>query len=261
MTGAAFDTSWIMMISRAEHQWSVDNIWEGDPSKDPWSRSGGRLWPAWIDRDAIAAVNTETHVAALYGPVIDTDKSVVKKSFAMEVSAVLMDLRMSEYRNWSVKRLIANLGVMGIDPGEQAVVKLAYKPGWHVHYSGPPSRDRCAIEGSRMWLGPASPCGGLNPPGGPFARTPYGAGEFEEALNAMIQEIRAGLVANGLEKVLIMTVERPPFQGSKWSILKPELRRAHWLIGDLSATCDRRDLSLPPNPISCRRRGESGAQD
>ena len=35
--------------------------------------------------------------------------------------------------------------------------------------------------------------------GGPFNRTPYGPGEFESALNAMLREMRAGLVAAGDE--------------------------------------------------------------
>jgi hypothetical protein len=258
MKDTPFDTSWILTIPIAEHQWAVDHVWGGDRSKDPWRPAGTRLWADWVDREAIAAVNTETHVAALYGPVSDLDKSAPGRDVAILVSMVLMDLRNPEYRAWSIRKLIADLDTKGIQPGESAVVGFGAKPGWHTYYDGRVGRnptDRCFVEGSHMWAGPAGPCLGIKPPGGPFTRTPYGPGEFESALNAMLLEMRAGLVAAGLENVLIMTVERPDFMDKKWSILAPSIRNAPWLVGNLVSSCDRTRLSVPPNPSRCRSRG------
>ena len=252
MQNAPFDPGWIVTIPRAEHQWSVDRIWGGDPSKDPWSRPGARLWPAWIDRKSIAAVNTTTHVAAVYGAVKDRNKSVMGMDHAVEVSGVLLDLSKPEYRAWSIKKLIADLQVMGIDPGEKAALVYTYKPGWHVYYAGPDSGDRCYVEDSHMWTGPANPCSGIHPPGGPFARTPYGPGEFEQAVNSMLREIRAAFVDAGFAGVVLMTVERPSFTKEKWSILEPDVRGAPWLVGELISSCDRTNLSLPANPLTCR---------
>ncbi len=255
MADAPFDPAWILTVPRAEHQWAVDRIWRGDASKDPWSPAGFHLWFDWVDREAIATVNTPTRVAAVYGPVKDRDESLIGRDHSSRVSAVLMDLRKPAYRAWSVKKLIADLDVMGIDPGESAVIQYQYKPGWHTYYAGPDSGDRCFVEGSHMWVGPAGPCLGIKPPGGPFTRTPYGPGEFEAALNALLREMRAGLVAADLAGISIITVERPAYKGKKWSILEPAIRKAPWLIGELESSCDRRKLSLPPNPIRCRSRG------
>jgi hypothetical protein len=257
MKNAPFDPSWIMRVPRAEHLWAVNQIWGGDPSKDPWNPSGAHLWARHVDRGAIEQVNTETHVAALYGPVRDRDTSVTGVSYAFGVSRVLMDLRNPDYRAWSVKKLIADLKVKGIDPGEHAAVMYAYKPGWHTYYDGRNPTHRCFVEGSHMWAGPAGPCRGVRPPGGPFTRTPYGPGEFESALNAMLLEMRAGLVAAGLENVLIATVERPDFMDKKWSILAPSIRNAPWLAGNLVSSCDRTRLSVPANPVTCRSRGSA----
>jgi hypothetical protein len=253
MEGAPFDTDWIMKISRTEHQWSVDHIWGGDSSKDPWSPEGADLWPKWIDRAAIAQVNTSMRVAALYGSVRDRDDSAVSIDYAPKVSGALMDLREPEYRAWSIKKLIADLQVMGVDPGESAVIQYTYKPGWHTYYDGPKSGDRCFVQHSHMWTGPANPCNGIRPTGGPFARTPYGPGQFEKALNAMLLEMRAGLVAAGLGGVSIMTVERPSFTREKWAILESQIKKAPWLLGDLASSCDRTRLSALPNPLKCRK--------
>jgi hypothetical protein len=254
MKDAPFDLGWVMTIPREEHAWSVREIWGGDPSKDPWSQEGAKLWSAWVDRAAISAVNTPTRVAALYGRVVRTGASPVNRDHAFRVLRVLLDLRNPDYRAWSVKKLIADIQATGIDPGERAVVQYTYKPGWHTYYAGPESTDRCAVENSHMWTGPANPCWGLKPPGGPFARTPYGPGEFEAAVNAMLREMRAGLVAAGFENVLIATVERPSFKDEKWSILEPSVREAPWLLGELSSSCDRKDLSVPARPVHCRPR-------
>ncbi len=252
MQNASFDPKWIVKIPRAEHQWAVDRIWGGDTSKDPWSRSGARLWPAWIDRISIAEANTSTHVAAVYGAVKDRNKSMMGTDYAVAVTGVLLDLRNPGYRTWSIKKLIADLQVMGIDPGEKAALIYAYKPGWHVYYPGSDSGDRCYVDGSHMWTGPANPCSRIKPPGGPFARTPYGPGEFEQAVNSMFREMRAALVDAGFADVVLITVERPSFTKEKWSILGPDVRGAPWLAGDLSSSCDRTNLSLPANPVTCR---------
>lgn len=260
MTDAPFDPGWIVTIPRSEHRWAVDRIWGGDETRDPWSPKGARLWPEWVDREAIAAVNTEDRVAALYGPVKDRDQSMVRTDYAFNVSAALMDMREPGYRAWAVKKMIADLQVMGIDPGERAAIQYAYKPGWHVYFEGGDSGARCSVAGAHMWTGPANPCAGMRPPGGPFARTPYGPGEFEKALNAMLLEMRAGLVAAGFGGVSIVTVERPTFGDEKWAILEPAVRNAAWLIGELASSCDRKDLRRAPNPLRCRGGRENPRQ-
>jgi hypothetical protein len=249
---APFDPAWIATVPRSDHQWSVDRLWGGDPRKDPWSEQGAHLWPKWFDRVAVEVANTDHRVAALYGKVSDLDPSEERTDWAPRVSAVVMDLRNPEYRAWSVKRLIANLKWMGVDPGEAVGIPISYKPGWHAHYAGPDSGDRCYVVESHMWTGPAGPCDGARrPPGGPLYRTPYGPGEFEEALNLMLKEFRAGLVAAGYEEAGIITIERPRYKGQVWSILDREIREASWLIGELKTSCDRTDLTQPPDPNRC----------
>jgi hypothetical protein len=253
LVDAPFDPDWIMTVPRSEHQWSVDRIWNGDPVKDPWSEAGRDRWAGWVDRDAMAVVNTEAAVAALYGSVKDLDPAASRTDYAPHVSAVLMRLDDPAYRAWSLQKLLVDLRVMGVDPGEAAVVLYSYKPGWHAHYEGPDSLDPCAVADSHMWTGPQNPCDGtLEPPGGPFSRTPYGPGEFEIAINLMLREMRAGLTAAGYWDVAIATVERPDYRDEKWFILDSENREAPWLLGELVNSCDRTDLATAPDPA---RRG------
>ncbi|MBW2313672.1 MAG: hypothetical protein JRH10_05725 [Deltaproteobacteria bacterium] len=243
MVDAPFDPSWIMTIPRSEQQWAIDHRWDGDARMDPWSRGGQTLWPTFLDRDGMAAANTDTHVGALYGGVRDTNPSSLARDWEFNVSAVLMDLQNPDYRAWSVKRLIANLGYLGIDPGEGAVLIFETKPGWHAYYDGKrQAQQDCFVSGSHMWIGPAGPCDRrIQPVAGPFARTPYGPGEFEAAMSAMFRELRVGLVAAGYPDVYVATVERPTFR-VKWSTLAPDLRRAGWIIGELGDACHRLDV-------------------
>jgi hypothetical protein len=37
----------------------------------------------------------------------------------------------------------------------------------------------------------------------------------------------------------------------RWAILDAENRAAPWLIGDLHGSCDRTDLTRPPDPVLC----------
>jgi hypothetical protein len=253
MADAHFDPAWIMTVPRSEHHWAMDQIWGGDESKDPWSPLGLGCWPEWIDRHALAIANTAERVVALYGPVQDADTSAFGRNYRLSVSGALMDLRNPAYREWSAKKLVADLRFMGIDPGESAAIQYHYKPGWHTYYAGPPSGDRCFVPNSHMWTGPANPCYGIHPPGGPFTRTSYRAGEYEAAINASLRTLEAALVSSGLGSVKIITVERPRFGRTPWAILDPSIKAAPWIIGDLEASCDRTRLTLPLNPITCRR--------
>lgn len=249
-----FDPSWVVTVPRSEHRWALEHRW-GDVSKDPFRRDAEHSWPRWIDREAITALNTPERVVALYGAVDDTDPSLAGFDPEFRVSGVVMDLRNPAYRAWSVRRLVANLRLMGIEPGEPAVVLYAYKPGWHAYWDGGRQPGQgCFVPDGRAWTGPAGPCGVPRRwDGGPFHRTTYGPGEFRTALNAMLREMRAGLVAAGHERIRIMTVERPA-HGRKWSLLDPDVRSAPWLIGEEGETCDRRDLSERPHPVRCRSR-------
>jgi len=244
MVGAPFDPGWIMTVPRSEQRWAIEHRWGGDERMDPWSPQGRDLWPPWLDRVGMAAANSPTRVGELYGGVHDRNGSRLGRDWTFGVSAIVMDLRQPAYRAWSVKRLIANLHVLGIDPGESAVLIYGYKPGWHTYYGGPRSvRQACFVPGSHMWIGPAGPCSTrLRPVAGPFPRTPYGPGEFETAVNAMLREMRAGLVAAGYPGVKIVTVERPTFDRT-WSVLEPDLRRAPWILGELGAACQRLDVA------------------
>jgi hypothetical protein len=246
LQGHPFDPSFMMTVPRSEHAWAMDHRWGGDPRKDPWGPGNDGLWPRWIDRPGMRAANTPARVAALYGGIQDLDPTLLGRDLAFRVSGVMMDLRNPSYRAWSVEKLVADLRVMGLDPGEPAALLYAYKPGWHTWWGGGRDlRSPCYVPDSHMWSGPTGPC--LLPgraPAGPFERTPYGPGEFEAALNAMLRELRAGLVAAGYESVKIVTVERPKLQ-RVWRILEPDLRRAPWILGELGDACDRNDASRP----------------
>jgi len=252
MRGHPFDPAWILTVPRSEQRWAVEHRWGGDPRKDPWSEAGRDRWASWVDREAIAAVDTPERVAALYVLVHDTDPSLLHADPAPTVVGVDMDLRLPAYRAWSVQRLLADLRVLGIDPGEAAVVFYAYKPGWHVWYGG--GRDPaqpCFVPDAHLWTGPAGTCPlPKRWSEGPFNRTPYGPGEFEASISAMLREMRAGLDGAGYDRVGIVTVERPGFTARKWSALAPDLRRAPWLLGELGTACDRRE----PARSRCPRR-------
>jgi hypothetical protein len=251
MKGTPFDPSWIMLVPRSEHAWSVTHLWGGDPAKDPWNPAGAHLWQWPVDKAAVEKVNTPTHVAALYGPVKNYG-TAEEPSYAISVATVVMDLRNPKYRAWTTKRLIAHLQSMGVDPGEEVAVQVTYKPGWHTYYDEGKSTDPCFFPGSRMWSGPARYCGLTGRvTGGPFVRTPYGPGEFEDAVNALLWEMRVKLVQSGYPDVKLATVEQPLYK-ERWVFLTPVTRSQSWLIGDLELPrCDRTDLSVAANSWSC----------
>jgi len=238
-----FDPAWIMTVPRSEHRWALENRWGGDPTKDPWGEDADDQWPSFLDRDAMSVANTAERVGALYGGVSDRDPSPVRRDLHFRVSGLVMDLRNPAFRAWNARRIVADLRVYGIDPGEGAVLLVAYKPGWHAHYTGGPKpQQSCYVPGSHMWMGPAGPCPRRpQPVAGPFHRTAYGPGEFEAAVSAMLRELRAALVAAGNPDVGIVTVERPTFW-RKWSMLEPALHRAPWILGELGDACYRRDV-------------------
>jgi hypothetical protein len=230
-----FDTDWIMRVPAALHDQVVTDIWDGrDPFREDLS------WPGWFDRDAVRALNTPTEKIALYGGVNNRGAPVGDES--LRVSAVVMDLRIPEYRAWSIKYLLYRLEDGGIDPGEGFRLSLGPKPGWHAYYDGPGSGHSCYLgtlgDGSAVntWAGIAQPaCSDGSAPGGPFHPTQYGPGEFEAAINAWILEAISELEAAGYEDFEIVTCERPNHLGQYWSTLTPAVRSNPRLIGECGA--------------------------
>jgi hypothetical protein len=240
MENAPFDPDWVRLIPRSEHLWALDYIWGGDYELDPWREAA--IWPRHIDRDMLGALNTETEIVALYGAVSGGQFSTRN---------ILMNVNDRNYRKWTSKRLVAQLKNQGIDPGEVALIQIGYKPGWHTYYSGPMTTDRCSVSNSHMVTGPANLCKSGNPPGGPFARTAYGPGEYEEASSELLRDLRAELVSAGYPDVVLSTVEKPLYD-KPWGVIDPEVQNQSWLIGAPGGpTCDRRDLTKEPDPVGC----------
>ncbi len=241
---APFDTSWIMRVPAALHDQVVDDLWAGRDS----FQGNNANWPPYVDRSELESLNTAEERVALYGSVALEDPEELDGRFV--VTAVVMDLRIPEYRTWNVKLLLYKLEDFGISPGEPFTLLLTYKPGWHTWYEGPDSGDDCYLgtlsNGSsvNMWAGPAHVCAPGKAPGGPFHPTQYGPGEYEAAINAWLTELIETLEAEGHGDFWIYTTESPDYRGIKWLILSPETRKNRRLIGErwMSITPDAGNL-------------------
>jgi hypothetical protein len=222
----AFDTDWLMRVPAEVHERVVERSWSYDPF-DP----GAPGWPPWFDRDAVVRLNTREKKIALYGGVAAHEGQPV-----FRVSAVIMDLRIPEYRAWAIRRVLYMLREHGIDPGEDGCLFTGDKPGWHTYYAGKDSGDRCFVPGARMWTGPAHVCSAGYAPGGPFDYTQYGPGEYEAATQAFFDELFVALDANRYEKIKLITVERPRFTKVLWSTRSPAFRANPRVLGEQGRT-------------------------
>jgi hypothetical protein len=262
-----FDTDWIMRVPTELHNQVVDDIWGG---RDPFNED--LSWPRWFDRYAVQALNTRDEKIALYGGGSNRGAPLGDEIF--RVRKVVMDLRIPEYRDWSIKYLFYRLEDGGIDPGESFRLSVSPKPGWHTYYDGPDSGHACYIgpltDGTPVnaWAGIAQPvCSNGRAPGGPFHPTQYGPGEFEAALNAWILEAITALEVAGYDDFEIVTCERPNYLGQHWSTLTPEVQSNPHLIGEcgVAITPDASLYGPPlridikpgsdPNPINPFSRG------
>jgi hypothetical protein len=227
-----FDTDWIMRVPTELHDQVVNDIWGGwDPFNEDLS------WPFWADRDAVQGLNTPDEKIALYGGV--NNKGAPFGDEIFRAAQVVMDLRIPEYRDWSIKYLLYRLEDGGIDPGESFRLAVTPKSGWHTYYDGPDSGDACYLgpltDGTPVnsWAGIAQPvCSNGRAPGGPFHPTQYGPGEFEAALNAWILEAIAALEVAGYDDFEIVTCDGPTYLDQYWSILTAEVRSNPHLIGE-----------------------------
>jgi hypothetical protein len=245
-----FNTDWIMRVPTTLHNQVVNDIWGG---RDPFNEDVS--WSSWwFDRDAVQALNTSAEKIALYGGVNNRGAPIGDES--LRVSAVVMDLRIPDYRDWSIKYLLYRLEDGGIDPGESFRLAVGPKPGWHTYYDGPDSGDACYLgpltDGTPVstWAGIAQPaCSNGEAPGGPFHPTQYGPGEFEAALNAWILEASAALEEAGYNDFEIVTCERPNHLGQYWSTLTPEVQSDPRLIGEcgVAITPDASLYGPPPH--------------
>jgi hypothetical protein len=123
-----------------------------------------------------------------------------EKSF--RITNLLADVRNPEYRVWHiawVRELLAYTGAEG--------VKVAVKTGWHAN----PQVVECAGPETRY--------------NGPLSPTPYGPGEFEEAMGAYLVE----LASYGIP---IVVAERPPGKGGLGAWYPPRVRAA--VLGEMS---------------------------
>jgi hypothetical protein len=230
-----FDTNWIMRVPAEDHQSVVQRFWSYDPF-DP----GAPGWPPWFDRDAVVRLNTPERKIALYGRVNTSEEQPI-----FQVSSVIMDLRIPEYRAWAIRRVLYMLDEHGIDPGEDGCLFTGDKPGWHTYYAGEDSGDRCFVPGSRMWTGPAHVCPAGPSPGGPFDYTQYGPGEYEAATQAFFDELFVALDANGYEKIKLIVREAPRFTRELWSTRSPAFRANPRVLGEQGRTFE---YGVPNSP-------------
>lgn len=253
MTTPAFDPAWIVTVSKAEHRWAIDGLWGGDPQADPLCGTAlyqegvdqcplnPDIWPSWMDREAIQAVTGPDAAPALYGGV--GGDGTPADPYRPSISGVVLDLRDADYRAWSAQRLVANLAVWGIDPGEPAVVLVATKPGFHTHFAGALGGGPHPVPDAHTWTGPSHPAGGHG--AATLVRSDYGPGEYEVAMNLLLQDLRAAVEAAGYPDVVFATVERPEYV-RKWRDLHPSIRRAPWMRGEHVRSCNETAYPDPP---------------
>lgn len=246
----SFDPAWLKRIPSATHRATVQRFWQGlrsvcgpdaacePPAEplDPFDPGNRRSWPRWFDREAITSLVTPSSVPVLYGLVADegTSRRYWEDPF-FQLSAVVADLADPAYRAWRVRYALYKLRDYGIDPGERACLIVAYKPGWHAYWNeaeNGPGNEACSVSGTNSWTGPAHVCSDGSSPGGPFAPSPYGAGEFEAGLNAYLRELVRVLEANGHPDPRIITVERPRYTRRVWSLLEADVRHMSALEGE-----------------------------
>jgi hypothetical protein len=156
-------------------------------------------------------------------------------------TAVGADLRNDAYQQWSAERLIALIADTGAD-----CVIVGNKPGWWTHYGGPDSGDECWQPGADQWQGPTKtfdPCARI---GGLFSPTPYGPGEYEDALNDYFRKVFAELDAAGLPDFPVITIERPSALNTPWSWIEPDVSANPHLVGEFRNFDPFPDPNPPP---------------
>jgi hypothetical protein len=228
-----FNTDWIIRVPTAVHNQVVQQFWNG---KDPLTTATG--WQQGTDDTAIKALNTPEKKVALYATVDN-----VRDNYF--ISGVVMDLRKKEYRDWSIKYLLYGLEDMGFSPGETVTIGVAYKPGKHTYYNGP-ANTSSSQDGScylsaladgtpiNVWAGIAHVCANGVAEGPTIIHpTQYGPGEFETAMSSWFAEATQALQQAGYTDFNWVTIERPRYTTTYWSVLSDETLYNPYLIGEL----------------------------
>jgi hypothetical protein len=276
----SFDTRWVQMVPRAVHEDAVRRLWENKrdvcdlpggrckpPAEplDPFAPGNTRGFASGVDLDAISALVTPTSVPALYGFVRDgVGKPGVIQDPFFQASSLVARLDDPGYRKWKIAYILYKLEDHGFAPGDSPCLTLSYKPGWHAYYdekANGPSDAVCAVPGSNQWTGPVHVCRRDRPrrlsPGGRFAPTQYGPGEFEQGISAFMLELIATLEAKGYRNARIITTERPQYRDRFWSVFSPAVRSHPAMLGERGDLIDpqlsligRRPTSTPPPTAS-----------
>jgi hypothetical protein len=151
------------------------------------------------------------------------------------------DLRNDAYQQWSAERLVAMIADTGAD-----CVIVGNKPGWWTHYGGPDSGDECWQPGADQWKGPTKTFDPCAQTGGLFSPTPYGAGEYEGALNDYFRKVFAELDAAGLPDFPVITKETPAALNAAWSWIEPDVSANPHLVGEYRTFDPFPDPNAPP---------------
>lgn len=268
----SFDLRWIQRVSRERHEEMVRRLWVekrdvcmdmpnhqcSPPAEplDPFDPRNKRSWPAAYDEKLIRSLATPTQVPSLYGFVHygRSEHGVVDDPYFQFV-AVVMRVEDPAYRAWLNRYLLYKLRDHGFAPGDSPCIVLGYKPGLHIYYDAEangPSGERCEVPGSNTWLGPVWPCVPGARVGGRFAPTPWGPGEYEEAVAAFALEMIQTLESAGYRTPRIVTSERPKYRRKIWSALPATIRNHPAVAGEREGPMDpplslvRREGGAPP---------------
>ncbi|MCX5736948.1 MAG: hypothetical protein NTZ61_00335 [Proteobacteria bacterium] len=281
----SFDPRWVRQVPKRVHEDTVRRFWAeardvcgavpcARPAMplDPFATANTRGFVAWVERKAIEALRTDSTVPALYGSGYP-DKQVTASGdrpagwndpyfFA---SGVILDVSNPAYRAWRVRYLLYKLADHGIEPGESTCLSMAYKPGWHTYYDeqtlGPVTGDPCSVSGIHEYTGPAHVCQDGTSHGGPFNPTPFGPGEFEEAISNYFRETIATLTASGYKDLRIITSEAPGIRGTTWLILDDDVRRNPKMLGELGSWIEPRLAALASLPPPIAKQSTPAVED
>lgn len=272
----SFDPAWIQRVPREVHAKAARELWSEKrdvcdlPGKrcrppaeplDPFATGNQRGISRAVDLDVLSSLVTPTSVPALYGFVRDgANKPGVLEDPYFQGSSLVGRLDDPGFRKWKIAYVLYKLEDHGFVPGDAPCFTVSYKPGWHAYYDEAaqgPSEEICSVEGSHQWTGPVHVCRRDRPrrlsPGGRFAPTQYGPGEFEQGISAYVIELAAALEANGYRNPRIITTERPRHTNQLWSVFTPAARSHPALAGERGQLIDpelsligRRPTETPP---------------
>jgi hypothetical protein len=232
INGVPFDNDWLLEIPGSEFDLQF-GLWRNGirfPSVYDIGWIHDHEPPCCYDGNLFDSCGPADRCVMQYGSGDDVNQRFT-------TTAVAADLRNDAYQQWSAEKMVAQI----VDQGADCVI-VGNKPGLWSYYGDPDSGRECWQPGGDAIEGPTKnfdPCAKI---GGAFSPTPYGPGEYEDALNGSFRKVFAELDSAGLPDVKIITTDRPPALGHAWSWIEPDVSANPHLVGEF------REFYPDPNP-------------